>query len=310
MILPTQHSNDVAPGDGEAHAERAQVTRIWASQIDNVREQVENAITSLTSRFSGIVERLDRSVAESRRHSDAQSAGASQDAAEAERCLRAVVEALGKIQQSRAALNAEIGAIGSHIGELQKMAEDVRQLAFQTNILALNAAIEAAHAGDAGRGFAVVAQQVRVLSAASRDTGVKIDQRVAAINKSLQDIAVRNEQVSEIDRGAVGTSEKNISEVLVRQRERLEDFARAADTVRKDSVATRTDVEDLLVQLQFQDRVSQILTQLSRTMRASGADFGSGRLESMKNQYTTEEQHRIHDGLKAETVAPQSATFF
>lgn len=294
----------------DATTNASPVAGIWARQLDNVREQIETAITGLTTSFSGIVERLDRSIADSQRHSDQQSTGASQDSAEAERCLSAVVEALRDIHQSRAALNEEIAAIVSHIGELQKMADDVRQLAFQTNMLSLNAAIEAAHAGEAGRGFAVVAQEVRVLSAASRDTGHKIDERVSAINKSLQNIVARNKTVADLDKGAVESSEQNIAAVLKRQRDRLEFSVRAADAVRKDSVATRSDVEDSLVQLQFQDRVSQILTQLSRTMRNSQTLAGESQLELMKSQYTTDEQRRIHEGLEAETVAPQSATFF
>jgi methyl-accepting chemotaxis protein len=221
-----------------------------------------------------------------------------------------VVEALRNIQSSRQALNEEIASIGSHIGELQKMADEVRQLAFQTNMLSLNAAIEAAHAGEAGRGFAVVAQEVRVLSTASRETGTRIDQRVASINESLQNITARNKSVAEVDRAAMESSERNIAAVLQRQRDRLEDSARAVDQVRSDSVATRTDVEDSLVQLQFQDRVSQILTQLSNTMRQTDALSVDSNLELMKRQYTTDEQRRIHEGLEAEAVAPQSATFF
>jgi methyl-accepting chemotaxis protein len=275
-----------------------------------VREQVEGAITQLTVSFSGIVERLDKTIAESQRHSDEQSAGAGGDSSEAERCLHAVVEALRNIQESRKALNEEIGAIGSHIGELQKMADEVRQLAFQTNMLSLNAAIEAAHAGDAGRGFAVVAQEVRVLSNASRETGHKIDERVTAINQALGNIAARNKSAVDVDRDAVEVSERNISAVLQRQRERLDSSVQAAHAVRQDNVAIRTDIEDSLVQLQFQDRVSQIMAQLSSAMRDSGALPVDGQLDAMKTQYTTDEQRRIHEGLDAEVVAPQSATFF
>jgi methyl-accepting chemotaxis protein len=311
ITSPTRSATTVNARQTEVDSSSANpVAGIWARQLDNVRGQVEGAITALTQSFSGIVERLDKTIDESQRHSNEQSTGATQDTAEAERCLTAVIEALRGIQDSRQALNEEIGNIVSHIAELQKMADDVRQLAFQTNMLSLNAAIEAAHAGEAGRGFAVVAQEVRVLSAASRDTGNKIDERVSAINQSLKSIAVRNQSVSEIDRGAVQASEQNIAAVLRRQRERLEDSARAAEGVRKDSVATRNDVEDSLVQLQFQDRVSQILTQLSATMRASDALTSDVQLEAMKSQYTTDEQRRIHEGLEAEAVAPQSATFF
>ena len=45
-------------------------------------------------------------------------------------------------------------------------------------------------------------------------------------------------------------------------------------------------------------------------MRASDALTSDVQLEAMKSQYTTDEQRRIHEGLEAEAVAPQSATFF
>ena len=105
-----------ALADGPAHAgdvdsaPSTYAADIWARQLDNVRQQVEGAITSLSSSFSGIVERLDHTIASSQRHSEEQTASAGGDSAEAERCLREVIEALRSIQQSTRAGTSRINA--------------------------------------------------------------------------------------------------------------------------------------------------------------------------------------------------------
>ncbi len=312
---------DVAqPASETLEGAGGRVIGIWARQLDNVREQIERAVTALTTSFGGIVERLDRTIGSSQSHSDRQAQDANRDADQAEEFLGEVINALRTMQASRNALTEEINAIVSRTAELQKMAESVRQIAFQTNMLSVNAAIQAAHAGDAGKGFAVVAHEVRLLSAASRETGQNINQRVGDINAALLKIAERNRSVAGLDHEAIQKSEQNIRAVMQRQRERMESAAQAAQSVRNDSAQIRDEVEASLVQLQFQDRVSQILAQLTHTMRqfstmdaaaaATGSSSSDAQLEQMAATYTTDEQRRIHDGMDAAAVAPTAATFF
>jgi methyl-accepting chemotaxis protein len=294
----------------------AQAVPIWAKQVESARRQTEEAIVALSHRFEGIVSRLDRALG-----SGDDSAAIAADAQEGERHLAQVIEALKLIQQSRDALAADIRALVKHTDELRKMSSDVESIAFQTNMLALNAAIEAAHAGEAGKGFAVVAHEVRALSEAARTTGKRITGTVGMISTALTEIGAKNEKVSSRDQQAVADSQEHIRTVLERFNQRTTSLAAAAHQSLQAGEAIKSEVCESLVQLQFQDRVGQILQNVVGSMSqveqlpvesGSGetADRVRGHMENMARTYTTDEQRQLHRGLEAQAAVPQEVTFF
>jgi hypothetical protein len=82
-----------------------------------------------------------------------------------------------------------IRALQTTAGEIGQATEQIRHIAFRTNILALNAAIEAAHAGDKGAGFGIVAAEVKNLAAEVGACTVEIDARVKALEQRIGGIA-------------------------------------------------------------------------------------------------------------------------
>ena len=299
---------------------------IIAGQVENARGQTEQAVVALTTRFRGLVSSLDSAVAASEQACGKGGEELVCTMEKGKQQLLTVIEALTHLRDSRAALIQEIRSLGAYTNELREMAKTVEKIAFNTNILALNAAIEAAHAsGEIGRGFSVVAAEVRQLASASRTAGRTIGQKIELINDSLTKILGANERVTEREAAAVQDSEDRINRVLEQFGGMTGRLLGSADQFRRDSELIKEEIMESMVQLQFQDRVSQILAHVVQTvgelpqLAATLSDSGTcteGRsaareyLALKAQSYTTEEQRRIHAGEAAAAVAPQAAEFF
>jgi methyl-accepting chemotaxis protein len=304
-----------APADGVVR-----LLPIWSRQIETSRRQTEDAIVALTDRFSAIVQRIDAAL--SAHGTGSQSAETGSDAQRSRNDLALVIDALKAIQLSRNDLVGQIRVLTTYTAELHKMATEVDQIGFRTNILSLNAAIEAAHAGESGRGFAVVATEVRGLSNAARDTGKQITKKVALINEALAQIGRSNEEVAARDDQAVQASDERIRSVLARFERSTAALTASAEQSRTESAAIKAEICESLVQLQFQDRVGQILSQVvtsmndltTQTARSTSAEeaaqLATEHAERMMRTYTTNEQRLNHQGIETTAVDQSAVTFF
>jgi methyl-accepting chemotaxis protein len=291
---------------------------IWSRQIETSRKQTEEAIVALSERFSAIVQRIDVALSAS---SGSQQPEAAAEAQRSRADLTLVVDALKAIQLSRNQLVEQIRLLTTYTAELHKMATQVDEIGFRTNMLSLNAAIEAAHAGESGKGFAVVATEVRALSNAARDTGKQITKKVGVINDALAAIGRTNEEVAARDDAAVQASDQRISAVLARFERSTAALTESAQRSLTESSAIKAEICESLVQLQFQDRVSQILAQVVASMTdfgnraANSTSAETARLarehaDQMVNSYTTEEQRLNHEGVSTAAVEQSAITFF
>lgn len=292
-----------------------QVAPVWVGHIESSRLQMEEAITALTQRFSLIVSRLENAVNSAEEAtSSVQGSGHGLVAmfASSEQELTQVLQSQATAMASMNAMLEKVESLNKFTAQLENMASDVAKIAAQTNLLALNAAIEAARAGDLGRGFSVVAKEFRMLSNQSGTTGQQITEMVRAISEAITSTCKAAQESVRQEDGSLHSAQKRIGTVLGGLRNVTDALVTSSDLLKQETVTIHGDIADALVQLQFQDRVSQILTQVEANIQQFPiylADYeqlcvaqgqlqnldSSVFLEQMRKNYVMTDQHLTHE---------------
>lgn len=295
------------------------VLPVWNTHVESVKQKTEDAVGQLISNFSSIVSEFDQagfggvSNVDQSKQSDATITLL--DLCKKE--LTPVISSLSRMIDSKDELLQCIRDLAKSTADMNNMAFEVGQIAAQTNLVALNAAIEAARVGPAGRGFAVVADEVRRLAQSSADTGKRMGERVAQVSEIVKFALAAADRATIHDKKVLEISGAVVGDVL----SHVEIMGGAAEQMRHHGNVIRTDVESLLVSLQFQDRVSQILdvviadmsklqdtvVQLGQEELPSTAQW----MEDLQGTYTMNEEHHNHgDKGKKYASASTEITFF
>jgi methyl-accepting chemotaxis protein len=264
-----RHSRNLADYLGAQSEFAGEVVPVWKRHFESSREQMETAVNQLSDRFGGIVDKLDVALRAATQETDAVESGGQGMAAlfgKSEQDLKALIETQQASMANMESMLGKVQGLDRFIAELHDMAADVARIAQQTNLLALNAAIEAARAGDLGRGFAVVAKEFRMLSQQSGDTGRKIAEKVKLISAAITDTCTVVREAVVAEDGSLQAVHSTIDRVLGDFKGVTEVFQRSSNLLQDESVSIQSEVNNALVQLQFQDRVGQIMGQVLKNM--------------------------------------------
>jgi methyl-accepting chemotaxis protein len=306
------------------------VVPVWKGHIESSREQMEIAIDALSNRFGAIVDQLDEALHTAALETtgiDDQDHGLLALFSRSEHELGAILEAQKTAASSMLHMIEKVQGLDSYIVELHAMADDVAQIAHQSNLLSLNAAIEAARAGDLGRGFAVVAKEFRTLSTKSGQTGKHIAEKVSVISAAIADACtVVQDSAGEREARALAAKE-TINRVLTDFHGITGALQRSSTLLKKESTGIQAEINQALVQLQFQDRVSQIMAQVNKSidslptiLRDQHASYlqshqlerldSESLLRELQKTYVMADQHVIHQGGRVEQKSGSDISFF
>jgi len=251
----------------------SQVVDVSSKQIDSARSQTGDAILNLSRRFSNLYDRLTNAIRVSEAAAGGDAGNMNNDSLvsvfnQSRNELSTLIDNFKQSAKLRENMLKSVQGLAAYAKDLEQMANSVEDIASQTNLLALNAAIEAARAGESGRGFAVVADEVRSLSQQSGETGEQIANMVSKISRAMEDAVTQMVSMSAEDDKIEQTSEHTIQHVLNDIQSMTENLSDSLNTLQVENKGIRGEIEDILVSLQFQDRVSQILVQVQNSLAA------------------------------------------
>ena len=306
----------------------AEASVIWTAHLGTAQTQMREATEQLLAGFVAILDQLDAITQGEGQHLQSPDAaavltGRASVLADCERQLRGLIENFHGFVRSRDEVMQSVQSLAGASSSLGLMAEDVAKLARQTNLLSVNAAIEAAHAGNSGRGFAVVAAEVRRLSNESGETGRRIGDQVNEFSNSMHVALEQAAHNTRKDALVIEASEQTIHQVVGQVDTAVGQLNERAAELAARSESVRAQVQQLMVAFQFQDRVQQIMEQVSHSIIGAVTRLQASLLEGTVPQadewqallsegYTTDEQRAVGAGgpAPAASNAASDTTFF
>ena len=299
-----------------------QSTQIWRDQIQHLRDDGQADVDLLASQFLNVISRLNTAMDLFQKTINSRTADSDGDETsavetEVRDSLRAVTDSIQSVLNSKSEVVESIQPLSEHTSSLTTMANEISKIASQTDLLALNAAIEAARAGEQGRGFAVVADEVRHLATNADESGGKIIQYANEINRQVLLVLEQAESRSITESAQMEQAHESIQSVIRKYQDTEKTVSISANVIVGISNEIQTDINTALVSLQFQDRTSQILGNMSNNIEQFAMGLTAAidlmalgeyeqasssllDLEHMKDNYTTEPEKKIHSEVSGE----------
>ena len=181
-------------------------------------------------------------------------------------------EARVKIEQNRKNVEVAMENLQS-LTRINDMANQILEIASQTNLLSLNASIEAARAGEQGKGFAVVAQEIGTLASNSSETAMQISDICGEINTNIKNVQDCVDDIIKFMENDISTKFREFASIANEYSNSVEDIRGAISEIEESSNGFVTSVAHIkermdVIQIASKENeigVDEIVNKIERT---------------------------------------------
>ncbi len=249
-----------------------EVLPVWNRQIDSATKQSEVAVKELAKQFGGISRRLNEAIQASVSYSndgvsnignrDANATGmiSQQELAEMLDTLREAIDV-------KSVLLDKIGQLKEQTNIMKDIVSSVKAVSRRTEVLAINASIESRRAGIHGKSFGIVAQEVRKLSEQSETMVDDVGLHIHMLEQKMDEVIAQTSMNATGPQDLAQQSNKTMS-LYERFRVLALSLSKSSEILLVESSNIKSEINEILVALQYQDKTSQILLHVTDDIHA------------------------------------------
>jgi methyl-accepting chemotaxis protein len=151
--------------------------------------------------------------------------------------------------------------------------QELDQASFVSRIVALNAKIESVHLGQLGSGFEVVAEQISSQAARSAELTAKVVSLLTELTVSMDAATSELKELAETDRTEAGRGREAAGQTMFKLEQASDRMQQTVSETCKASETLYEQISRAIVNMQFQDRVSQRLGHVIDSLDAMSRAF-------------------------------------
>ncbi|MBN67172.1 MAG: hypothetical protein CMM94_06375 [Rickettsiales bacterium] len=233
--------------------------------------------------------------------------------------LAGAIDKILQVSKLAMSMVMTVSNAADNVERIEGFIEQVQKLTKQTNMLALNTQIEASRAGEAGRSFRVIASEVKVLSTEIKDLSEEMQMEIGKVSGLIKEASNTVENLANYDMTENLELKERVDELIESVMKQNSQYSELLEQSMSASDRTANSINGLVVGIQFQDRTSQMLGDLSALLQDirgymaqaaqdSPSTLDEGTLAAVLNEIKLSEvRHDVIEQLHAKGLVAESS---